>query len=151
MVAGPSGVGKSSLTNRLVPQQKLRVNAVSGRLGRGRHTTRHVELFELPMGGFLADTPGFNQPDISSTPEGLDDYFPEIRQRRAVATCQFSDCLHRDEPGCIVRGDWERYEYYLTMLDEVMRSNRRFISSEMRRRVRKSEWERTARSCTSPG
>ncbi|MGI8933433.1 MAG: small ribosomal subunit biogenesis GTPase RsgA [Phormidesmis sp.] len=119
VVAGPSGVGKSSLTNRLVPQQGLRVSAVSGRLGRGRHTTRHVELFELPMGGFLADTPGFNQPDIASTPEALGDYFPEIRQRRAVAACQFSNCLHRDEPGCVVRGDWERYEYYLTLLEEV--------------------------------
>ncbi len=119
VVAGPSGVGKSSLTNRLIPQQDLRVSAVSGRLGRGRHTTRHVELFELPMGGFLADTPGFNQPDISSAPEALADYFPEIRQRRAIAACQFSNCLHREEPGCAVRGNWERYEHYLTLLAEV--------------------------------
>jgi ribosome biogenesis GTPase / thiamine phosphate phosphatase len=120
VVAGPSGVGKSSLTNRLIPEQDLRVNAVSGKLGRGRHTTRHVELFELPGGGFLADTPGFNHPDIVCTPESLSDYFPEIRQRRALEDCQFNNCLHREEPGCQVRGDWERYEHYLTLLAEVI-------------------------------
>jgi ribosome biogenesis GTPase / thiamine phosphate phosphatase len=120
VVAGPSGVGKSSLTNRLIPEQKLRVNAVSGKLGRGRHTTRHVELFKLPEGGFLADTPGFNHPDILCEPEALSRYFPEIRQRQAAASCQFNNCLHRDEPGCQVRGDWERYEHYLSMLAEVL-------------------------------
>ena len=119
VLAGPSGVGKSSLTNRLIPQQNLRVSAVSGKLGRGRHTTRHVELFELPVGGFLADTPGFNQPDVVCSPKDLGDYFPEVRERRATANCQFSNCLHRDEPGCAVRGDWERYEHYLALLEEV--------------------------------
>lgn len=120
VVAGPSGVGKSSLINRLIPAQTLRVGAVSGKLGRGRHTTRHVELFELPQGGFLADTPGFNQPDIQCSPEALGHCFPEIRQRLADQSCQFSNCLHRDEPGCAVRGDWERYDYYLALLDEVL-------------------------------
>ena len=120
VIAGPSGVGKSSLTNRLIPQQDLRVSAVSGKLGRGRHTTRHVELFELPAGGFIADTPGFNQPDVACTPQALSNYFPEIRARRAIAACQFSDCLHRDEPGCAVRGDWERYEHYLALLEEAI-------------------------------
>ncbi|MEL6469355.1 MAG: small ribosomal subunit biogenesis GTPase RsgA [Cyanobacteria bacterium J06623_4] len=123
VVAGPSGVGKSSLTNRLIPAQDLRVSAVSGKLGRGRHTTRHVELFELPEGGFLADTPGFNQPDIVTAPEQLSLYFPEIRRRQAAGACQFNDCMHVNEPGCIVRdsaGDrWERYEHYLTLLEEV--------------------------------
>ncbi len=124
VVAGPSGVGKSSLTNRLVPDQDLRVSTVSGKLGRGRHTTRHVELFELPTGGFLADTPGFNHPDIVSTPEALGHYFPEIRQRQESGRCQFSNCLHRDEPGCVVRGDWERYQHYLTMLMEVVQQEK---------------------------
>lgn len=124
VVAGPSGVGKSSLTNRLIPEQDLRVNTVSGKLGRGRHTTRHVELFELPTGGFLADTPGFNHPDIVSTPEALSNYFPEIRQRQESGTCQFSNCLHREEPGCTVRGDWERYQHYLTMLMEVVQQEK---------------------------
>ncbi|MEL7502814.1 MAG: small ribosomal subunit biogenesis GTPase RsgA [Cyanobacteria bacterium J06554_6] len=120
IVAGPSGVGKSSLIGRLIPDLTLRTGAVSGKLGRGRHTTRHVELFELPGGGLLADTPGFNQPDLTCTVEQLMDCFPEIRQRLAQASCQFNNCLHRDEPGCAVRGDWERYNHYLTMLEAVL-------------------------------
>ena len=118
IVSGPSGVGKSSLINRLVPSSDLRVASVSGKLGRGRHTTRHVELFELPTGGLLADTPGFNQPDLDCAPEDLANYFPEARARLAAASCQFSNCLHKDEPNCVVRGDWERYEHYLHFLEE---------------------------------
>lgn len=119
VVSGPSGVGKSSLINQLIPQAALRTGLVSGKLGRGRHTTRHVELFELPTGGLLADTPGFNQPDLTCTPVQLADYFPEIRLRLETSACQFSNCSHRDEPNCPVRGDWERYPYYLTFLEEV--------------------------------
>ncbi len=120
VVSGPSGVGKSSLINGLVPQAGLRVAAVSGKLGKGRHTTRHVELFELPRGGLLADTPGFNQPDLDCGPAALATYFPEIRQRLREGTCQFNDCLHRDEPNCVVRGDWERYEHYVDFLAEAI-------------------------------
>jgi ribosome biogenesis GTPase len=120
VVAGPSGVGKSSLINMLIPTANLRVGAISGKLGRGRHTTRHVELFELPPDGLLADTPGFNQPDLDCTPEELVNYFPEARQRLAVASCQFSDCLHRGEPNCAVSGYWERYEHYLGFLEEAI-------------------------------
>ena len=120
VLAGPSGVGKSSLSNRLIPGINLRVGAVSGKLSRGRHTTRHVELFELPSGGLLADTPGFNQPDLDYPPWDLVYYFPEARQRLAVAQCQFSNCLHRDEPNCAVRGDWERYEHYLDFLEQAI-------------------------------
>jgi ribosome biogenesis GTPase len=120
VVSGPSGVGKSSLINQLIPQADLRTSAVSGKLGRGRHTTRHVELFELPKGGFLADTPGFNQPDLDLDPTQLGECFPEIRQRLAEQQCQFNDCLHRDEPGCAVGHDWDRYEFYLALLDELM-------------------------------
>ena len=120
ILAGPSGVGKSSLINHLIPNVNQRVAEVSGKLSRGRHTTRHVELFELPAGGLLADTPGFNQPDLESSPEELPWYFPEARQRLATDSCQFSDCSHRDEPNCVVRGDWERYEYYLVLLEEAI-------------------------------
>ena len=118
--AGLSGVGKSSLINLLAPGINLRVGAVTGKLGRGRHTTRHVELFELPTGGLVADTPGFNQPDLNCTPADLSLYFPEARQRLATSSCQFSNCLHRDEPNCAVRGDWERYEHYLNFLEEAI-------------------------------
>jgi ribosome biogenesis GTPase / thiamine phosphate phosphatase len=120
VLAGASGVGKSSLINTLIPDAHLRVGEVSGKLSRGRHTTRHVELFELPNGGLLADTPGFNQPDLDCLPEDLIHYFPEARARLALGNCRFGDCLHRDEPDCVVRGDWERYEHYLEFVEEAM-------------------------------
>ncbi|MGV2828711.1 small ribosomal subunit biogenesis GTPase RsgA [Myxosarcina sp. GI1(2024)] len=117
VVAGPSGVGKSSAIETLIPSINLRVGEVSGKLQRGRHTTRHVELFELPEGGLLADSPGFNQPDLDCAPADLAWYFPEARARLKEGNCQFSNCLHRDEPNCVVRGDWERYEHYLNFLE----------------------------------
>ncbi len=120
IVAGPSGVGKSSLINLLIPQAQLRVAEVSGKLQRGRHTTRHVALFAMPSGGLLADTPGFNQPELHCEPLQLASYFPEARKRLSQGSCQFNDCLHRDEPNCIVRGDWERYDHYLQLLDSAI-------------------------------
>jgi ribosome biogenesis GTPase len=120
VVAGPSGVGKSSLINRLIPQVELRVGAVSGKLQRGRHTTRHVELFSLPQGGLLADSPGFNQPDWSILPQEVGSYFPEIRAQLQENHCQFSDCLHLQEPNCAVDRDWERYEIYEKFLEEAI-------------------------------
>lgn len=117
IVAGPSGVGKSSLINRLVPDLGLRIAKVSGKLGRGRHTTRHVELFELPQGGLLADTPGFNQPSLQCYPQELSRLFPEMRPFQGA--CQFGNCLHRGEPGCAMPQDWERYEEYLSLLEEL--------------------------------
>jgi len=120
IVAGPSGVGKSSLIDTLIPTINLRVGKVSGKLKRGRHTTRHVELFDLPGGGLLADSPGFNQPDLDSFPQDLAHYFPEARARLIKNKCQFADCMHRDEPNCVVRGDWERYECYLDFLEKAI-------------------------------
>lgn len=120
LISGSSGVGKSSLINCLIPEVNLRVGEVSGKLARGRHTTRHVELFELPMGGLLADSPGFNQPQLECEPQELVFLFPEARERLRGSNCQFSDCLHRCEPNCAVRGEWERYEHYLMFLDEAI-------------------------------
>ncbi len=120
ILAGPSGVGKSSLINTLIPAVQQRVNSVSGKLQKGRHTTRHVELFELPEGGLLADTPGFNQPHLDCFPGELIHYFPEARQQLEQGNCQFSDCFHRGEPNCIVNNNWERYEHYLTFLEEAI-------------------------------
>lgn len=120
VLSGLSGVGKSSLINHFTPEQEVRVGQVSKRWGQGRHTTRHVELFEVVKGAFLADTPGFNQPSLASIlPNQLGYCFPEIRQRLQRSHCQFKDCLHIDEPNCAVRGDWERYPDYLNLLSEV--------------------------------
>jgi ribosome biogenesis GTPase len=119
LMAGPSGVGKSSLINALIPGVDQRVNQVSGKLRKGRHTTRHVELFPLPQGGLLADTPGFNQPDFVINAAQLIHLFPEARQRLASQSCFFKDCLHRGEPDCAVGSGWERYEHYLTLLAEA--------------------------------
>ncbi len=122
VAAGLSGVGKSSLINLLIPDLQVRVGEVSQRLGHGRHTTRHVELFAMPTGGDLADTPGFMQPDLTVTPQELTDCFPEARQRLAQGDrCHYNDCLHRrDEPDCVVRGDWERYDHYIAYLEEAI-------------------------------
>ena len=120
VLAGPSGAGKSSLINRLIPSAQLRVATVSGKLQRGRHTTRHVELFNLPGGGLLADSPGFNQPDLDCDPSDLALYFPEARSRLSQASCQFNNCSHRDEPNCVVRGNWERYEHYRVFLEKAI-------------------------------
>lgn len=119
VLAGPSGVGKSSLINHLIPKSNQRINSVSGKLARGRHTTRHVELFNLPISGLIADTPGFNRPDLTCLPANLASYFPEARQYLADGKCQFRNCLHHEEPNCVVRGDWERYKYYLALLESA--------------------------------
>jgi len=133
VLCGPSGAGKSSLLNALAPDLELRVAAVSGRLQRGRHTTRHVELFALPSEAaaadgsaqgpagpaLVADTPGFNRPELPADPLLLAQAFPEIRRRLALATCRFRNCRHLDDPGCAMGTDWPRFALYRQCLEEV--------------------------------
>lgn len=101
---GNSGVGKTSLLNALHPELLLKTAEVSRALGRGKHTTRHVELFALPFGGYIADTPGFGSFDIdqmeSIRPSQLQYCFPEFKPY--LGQCRFNDCTHRTEPGCRV-------------------------------------------------
>ncbi len=122
VLCGPSGVGKSSLLNLLVPSLRLRVAPVSGRLRRGRHTTRHVELFRLGEDALVADTPGFNTPSLPGDPQALAVSFPELRQRLEHGACRFSDCRHRGDPGCAAGTDWERYPLYRRCLEELERA-----------------------------
>ena len=103
---GNSGVGKSSILNRLSPELALPTGEVSEKLGRGRHTTRHVELYPLGDDTFVADTPGFSSFDTDQMDvilkENLQYAFPDFA--RHIGACQFRDCSHRKEPGCAVTG-----------------------------------------------
>ncbi|MEB3166642.1 MAG: ribosome small subunit-dependent GTPase A [Cyanobacteriota bacterium] len=122
VLCGPSGVGKSSLLNALLPELALRTADVSGRLRRGRHTTRHVELFRLPGGegeALLADSPGFNRPIAASDPQTLAQAFPELRRRLAGQPCRFRNCRHQGDPGCAMGSDWDRYGLYGDCLAEL--------------------------------
>ncbi len=118
---GPSGVGKTSLLNRIQPGLGLAVRDVSEATQKGRHTTVVRALFRLEEGGYVADTPGIKSLALWDTqPEEIDGYFPELSP--LVAHCQFSDCTHRREPGCAVRAAVEvgqvhpeRYLSYLRL------------------------------------
>ncbi len=120
-LAGPSGVGKSSLLNAIQPGLGLAVNEISMALNRGRHTTVTRQLFALEGGGYVADTPGWKSLALWDTePEEMDAYFPELRD--LVPHCQFSDCSHKHEPGCAVLAALkagtihpERYDSYLRL------------------------------------
>ena len=120
VLCGPSGVGKSSLLNALCPGLALRVAAVSGRLRRGRHTTRHVSLYPLAGGGgMVVDSPGFNRPELPLDAAGLPQLFPELRQRLSQAGCRFVDCRHLGDPGCAAGSNWDRHEIYAHCLAEL--------------------------------
>ncbi len=121
LLAGPSGVGKSSLLNAIQPELGLQVGRVSHVQARGRHTTVVRELFPLREGGYVADMPGLRSLSLwDIEPEELDGYFPELRD--LVSACRFNDCTHQMEPGCAVikavnEGTIhpDRYESYLRM------------------------------------
>lgn len=131
VVAGQSGVGKSSLINAVFPGVKLQTGEVSQRLGRGRHTTRHVELIPIDEGGYVADTPGFSSLELGELSElELAEAFREFRP--LAEECRFRGCLHLREPGCAVlaalaRGeiDGERYEHYQLFAQEQKEQKRR--------------------------
>ena len=125
---GNTGVGKSSMLNRLCPDLALPTGEVSEKLGRGRHTTRHVELYKLDEDTYVADTPGFASFDTDQMDvilkENLQYAFPDFAPY--AGGCQFHDCTHRKEPGCTVRaaleaGDLEptRYESYLKLYEKA--------------------------------
>lgn len=123
--AGQSGVGKSSLLNQLLPDRELQTGSVSKRIGRGRHTTRQVELLPLDGGGQVADTPGFSQLTFQGMELAeLKHCFPEFREWEEQ--CRFRGCLHLNEPGCEVkdalnRGEIhpDRYRHYELFINEI--------------------------------
>jgi ribosome biogenesis GTPase len=100
-LAGPSGVGKSSLLNAIQPGLGLAVSEISSVMDKGRHTTVNRQMFPLADGGYVADTPGWKSLALWDTePEEMEAYFPELRN--LVQHCQFSDCTHTHEPNCAV-------------------------------------------------
>lgn len=125
---GNSGVGKSSLLNYIIPGVNIAVNEVSEKLGRGKHTTRHVEFYDAGSETFIADTPGFASYEIemiqSILPEQLQNCFPDFEP--FLGKCRFDDCIHLKEPDCCVRGAvgekriaLSRYESYSKLMERL--------------------------------
>lgn len=125
LISGHSGVGKSTFVNGLLPDLGLRTTEVSSWSGKGMHTTTFAEMFDLPFGGKIIDTPGireFGLVDISK--QELSHYFPEMRAR--LNDCQFNNCTHFNEPGCAIKAavesgeiDEDRFVSYLTIMDSI--------------------------------
>ena len=133
VLAGNSGVGKSSLMNAISDQWQLATGHVSEKLGRGRHTTRHVELFQLDHETLIADTPGFSTLTLPEDlkREELSRLFPEFLNR--LSDCRFATCMHKNEPNCAVKEalaneevSQSRYDNYLAFLEEVIQQERSF-------------------------
>lgn len=130
VLAGPSGVGKSSILNLLTNRETAPTQEVSNKIGRGRHTTRHVELYPLDNNGWLVDTPGFSVLDMPRMRrEELPGLFQDFTDY--AEECKFANCLHYKENECGVKNAVEkneiltsRYENYLSMLAEVMENER---------------------------
>ena len=128
-LAGASGVGKSSLLNVLFPDLNARTQELSEHISRGRQTTTSTLLLKLDGGGYIADSPGFQALEIPYVyPEETQLYFPEIK--RLIGQCRFNNCLHENEPGCVVQEkvdseeiSGDRYEHYLHFMD-IMRTHR---------------------------
>lgn len=123
--AGPSGVGKSTITNLIIPEANMETGNVSHKTDRGKHTTRHVEIFETEGGGMVFDTPGFTSFDILEAEEDtLSGFYPEIAEY--AGCCRFDNCRHIKEPGCSVTEAVEegkiskvRYDSYLANIEEI--------------------------------
>lgn len=125
LLSGHSGVGKSTFINAVFPELKLKTKEVSGWSGKGLHTTTFAEMFDLPVGGSIIDTPGIREMglvDISK--QELSHYYPEMRS--VINDCQFNNCVHLDEPGCAVKDavneggiHEERYLSYLNIRDTI--------------------------------
>ncbi|GAB6149808.1 ribosome small subunit-dependent GTPase A [Clostridium novyi] len=126
---GPSGVGKSTILNKLVGKEVMETGIISERLKRGKHTTRHSELVEV-NNGFVVDTPGFSTLDLKfASKEELKDYFREFYEYKDQ--CKFNGCLHHKEPKCGVKDavnneeiNKDRYEFYVKTLEEIIQGGR---------------------------
>lgn len=128
VLAGPSGVGKTALLNKLIPGSNLKVGDISKKLKRGTHTTREVRLLKMAdNNGWIADTPGFSTLELHGIEaEDLKFYYPEFR--KYLSKCKFNNCNHIHEPGCLIKDKveageiassrYESYKEYFKMLEE---------------------------------
>ena len=125
LISGHSGVGKSTFINAVFPEMALRTKEVSGWSGKGMHTTTFAEMFDLPGGGRIIDTPGIRELGlVNISKQELSHYFPEMRA--VINNCQFNNCLHMNEPGCAVKQavnegkiHIDRYVSYCSILDSI--------------------------------
>lgn len=125
LISGHSGVGKSTFINTVFPELALRTQEVSGWSGKGLHTTTFAEMFDLPGGGSIIDTPGIRELGlVGISRQELSHYYPEMRE--LISQCQFNNCLHMNEPGCAVKEAVrngtihpDRYVSYCTILDSI--------------------------------
>lgn len=130
LIAGHSGVGKSTFINAVEPKLDLKTAELSGYTGKGVHTTTFATMYELTFGGFVVDTPGIKELSVLDIdPEELSHYFREMNP--LINDCQFNNCLHTNEPGCAVKEAVEngkiylsRFESYLNILTELQQRNR---------------------------
>lgn len=130
-VAGPSGVGKSTWINLLVPEADMETGQISEKIDRGKHTTRHSELFRIGADSYIFDTPGFSSLELSGMEkEELRYYFPEFASLEG--SCRFQGCIHGQEPNCAVKAaveqgeiSRERYESYRLLFQELQEKEKR--------------------------
>lgn len=123
--SGPSGVGKSSIMNAIQPDFILKTGEISEKLKRGKHTTRHAEIYKLSFGGYAVDTPGFSSFELEGIDEyDLKNYYPEIV--KYDEGCKFLDCLHNKEPNCAIKEavsnnliSQARYNNYIKLLEQI--------------------------------
>jgi len=129
LLSGHSGVGKSTFINNIFPEINLRTSEVSGWSGKGMHTTTFAEMFDLPFGGRIIDTPGIREFGIIDiTKQELSHYFPEMRA--LIQGCKYNNCLHLNEPGCAIkeaieeqRVSVERYISYCNIIETINEKN----------------------------
>jgi len=125
-LAGPSGVGKSTILNLLLPEAEAEVGEISKKTSRGKHTTRHVEIFDIGDNTLIYDTPGFTAFDVlEAEPDQLQHYYPEMAE--FAGQCRYDNCRHMGEPGCVIREEVSsggisesRYASYKEQMEELI-------------------------------